>query len=169
MHIKVFIGMSLVAAILGFAHAAIGDELSCPAEDKLSFPEGIACPEFGLCIEIGESHQVFREFTDRNGNVVRILAAGKGAPLLFSTDSNDAALASKANGAVTSITNNPDGTQTWVLTGHNVVILFPTDQPPGPSTTLHVGRVVFTVDASGTFVLQAVSGQTIDICAALSE
>ncbi len=30
------------------------------------------------------------------------------------------------------------------LTGHNVLILFPTDVPAGPSTTLYVGQVVIS-------------------------
>jgi len=41
------------------------------------------------------------------------------------------------------------------------------DVPAGPSTTLYVGRVVFTVDTSGVFTLQSVSGKSTDICAAL--
>ncbi|MFN8490788.1 MAG: hypothetical protein U0350_24565 [Caldilineaceae bacterium] len=49
-----------------------------------------------------------------------------------------------------------------------MIILFPTDVPAGPSTTQYVGQVVYTVDAAGVFTLQQVSGQTTDICAALS-
>jgi hypothetical protein len=30
-----------------------------------------------------------------------------------------------------------------------VLILYPTDVPAGPSTTLNVGRVVFTIDTQG--------------------
>jgi hypothetical protein len=52
--------------------------------------------------------------------------------------------------------------------GHNVLILFPTDTPPGPSTTLYVGRVVFTVDTSSNFNLLQHDGQATDICATLS-
>jgi hypothetical protein len=52
--------------------------------------------------------------------------------------------------------------------GYNVIILFPTDFPAGPSTTLYVGRVVYTVDAAGVFRIQTHSGPTTDICAALS-
>jgi len=33
----------------------------------------------------------------------------------------------------------------FITIGHNVLILFPSDVPAGPSTTLYVGRVVFTV------------------------
>jgi hypothetical protein len=41
--------------------------------------------------------------------------------------------------------------------------------PAGPSTTLHEGRVVYTVDTSGAFTVQQVSGKTTDICAVLSD
>ncbi len=63
---------------------------------------------------------------------------------------------------------NPDGSYTETLTGHNVLILFPTDVPAGPSTTLYVGSVVFTVDLAAVFTVQRVSGKATDICAALS-
>jgi hypothetical protein len=74
----------------------------------------------------------------------------------------------KSNGAVSQIKFNPDGSYTQQLTGHNVLILFPTDIPSGPSTTLIVGRVVFTVDTNGVFTVQDVNGKTTDICAILS-
>jgi hypothetical protein len=77
-------------------------------------------------------------------------------------------LALKANGSVTHVTNRADGWQEWIVTGHEVLILFPSDIPPGPSTTLYVGRVVFTVDPAGVFTLQSVSGRSTDICAALA-
>ena len=48
-----------------------------------------------------------------------------------------------------------------------MLILFPTDVPAGPSTTLHVGRVVYTIDTNGVFTVQRVSGTSTDICAAL--
>jgi len=52
--------------------------------------------------------------------------------------------------------------------GHNVLILFPTDEPAGPSTTLVVGRAVIAVDANQNFTVQQISGTTTDICAALA-
>ena len=63
---------------------------------------------------------------------------------------------------------NADGSQTVTLSGHNVLFLFPTDVPAGPSTTLYVGRVVFTVDVNGVFTLVSTAGTATDICAALS-
>jgi hypothetical protein len=69
---------------------------------------------------------------------------------------------------VTQITYNADGSYTFVTTGHNILILFPTDIPAGPSTTLYVGRVVFSADSSFNFTLLDHRGTATDICQALS-
>lgn len=139
-----------------------------PPDSVIELPAGVAC-EFPLRVEIRGGPQVQREFKDKNGNVVRTLSAGRGSALTFFNLTTNATLALKPNGSVTHVTNNPDGTSTWVTTGHNVLILFPTDVPPGPTTTLYVGRVTFTVDnVTGIFTLGKTSGQASDICAALS-
>jgi hypothetical protein len=110
-----------------------------------------------------------RHRTPGGSNVVRTLSAGRGSALTFFNLSTNATLSLKPNGSVTHVTNNADGTSTWVTTGHNVLILFPTDVPPGPTTTLYVGRVTFTVDnVTAIFTLGKTSGQASDICAALS-
>ena len=47
--------------------------------------------------------------------------------------------------------------------------MFPTDVPPGPSTTLYVGQVVFTFDnETGFTTVQENEGTATDLCAALS-
>ena len=75
----------------------------------------------------------------------------------------------KTGGSVNHVTNNPDGSQTYTSTGHNVWILFPSDVPAGPSTTLYLGKVVFLVDPQTFFTqLQTASAQEVDICVALS-
>jgi len=138
------------------------------AQETLMFPPGVAC-DFGLTItDLGGGHTVDREFTDKDGNVVRILSAGTGSALTYENMDTGALLSSKSNGAGFHIKINPDGTQTVVLTGHTVLILFPTDVPAGPSTTLYVGRVVYTIDTNDVSTLQETSGISTDICAALS-
>jgi len=126
------------------------------------FPAGLAC-EFSLQIDGSGGNFHMKEF--KNG---RIFSAGKGFALTFTNVDTSDSLALKSNGFTTTTTSNPDGTQTVVLTGHNIVILFPSDKPPGPSTTLYIGRVVYTVDSVGNFDLQKASGNTADLCAALS-
>jgi hypothetical protein len=154
-----------LATVLGSGSPATAAD---PPDTVLDLPPGLAC-NFGLHVEISGGNQVMKEFTDKNGNIVRTLSAGKGSALSFTNLSTGATFSLKANGSVTHTTFNPDGSSTVAITGHNVLILFPTDVPAGPSTTLHEGRVVFTVDINGVFTVQEVSGKTTDICAVLSD
>lgn len=155
--------MSITLVSSGSLAAAAG-----PPDAVIELPAGTAC-DFDLRIEIRGGNQVVKEFRDKNGEVVRTLSAGKGSALAFTNLSTGAKFALKANGAVTHTRFNPDDSSTVAITGHNVLILFPTDVPAGPSTTLHVGRVVYTVDTNGVFTVQKVSGKKTDICAILSD
>jgi hypothetical protein len=157
------------------AITAVGVALGLPspaaAETNPDFvlPLGVACADFALGLSTKGGNQVYREFIDRNGNVVRWLSAGKGNVQTFTNMATGAELTIKTGGSVTHVTNNADGTQTWTSTGHNVWILFPSDVPAGPSTTLYLGKVVFLVDPSTFFSqLQTASAQAVDICAALA-
>jgi hypothetical protein len=161
-----------VAAVLGFGNPATAADST-----TLDLPAGLACA-FRLSVEIRGGNQVMKEFEDKNGNVVRKLSAGKGSALSFTQciDATEdpctgATFSLKANGSVIHTTVNPDGSSTVADTGHNVVILFPTDVPPGPSTTLYVGRLVFTISPppDNVFTVQSFSGHTTDICDALSD
>jgi len=105
-------------------------------------------------------------FTDRDGNV-RTISAGKGTDLKFTNLDTAATLETPGNGANTLATVRPDGSQV-VMTGHNILFMFPTDNPPGPSTTLYVGRVEFTIDPAGNYTVLKSGGTETDICAALS-
>jgi hypothetical protein len=73
-----------------------------------------------------------------------------------------------SSGAVTISQTKQDGSSTLELMGHNVVFLFPSDKPAGPSTTLIVGREVIHVDSAGNFDVVSVSGRQTDICALLT-
>ena len=147
--------------------AALGLSGPAMADFTLVFPAGSAC-EFDLQIDGTGGNQHYREFSDKNNNVVRTLSAGTGSALTFTNLGTGATLALQSNGAVSHVTKGPGGVDTWVSTGHNVIILFPTDTPPGPSTTLYVGRVEYTVDVNFTFTFLRSSGNKTDICAALS-
>jgi len=150
-----------MTAALGLANAAFA------ADFTLDFPAGSACT-FELRIDGTGGNQVYREFFDRNDNLVRSLTAGTGSALTFTNVGTGASLSTKSNGAVTHIAYNADGSYTYVTTGHNILILFPTDVPAGPTTTLYVGRVVFNSDSAFNFTLLNHSGTATDVCAALS-
>ena len=152
----------MIAAVVGYSSSAA----AATPDFTLELPTGTAC-NFDLKIEGWGGNRHFREFTDANGNLVRSLDTGTGAALRFTNLSNGKTLSTKSNGAVSAKRYNPDGSYTETDTGHNLLILFPTDVPAGPSTTLIAGRVVFTVDTSAVFTVLNISGKTTDICAAL--
>jgi hypothetical protein len=130
-------------------------------------PAGLACADFPVRFEAAGGKLVTRTFRDASGNVVRTLAAGRGPTLTFTNVTTGATYQTPSNGTVTQVRYNADGSQTFMTTGHNVLILYPTDIPAGPSTTLLVGRAVFTVSPEGVFEVTSVSGRSVDICAAL--
>lgn len=172
-------GMSMNPAIrrLGVAAATaalslgMGTSTALGAEDpdfSFDLPAGVACAGFDLRVEGWGGNQHFREFEDDDGNVVRTISAGTGSALTFTNLSTGATVSLKSNGSTTHQSVGSDGTTTTRMTGHNVLILFPSDVPPGPSTTLYVGQIVFTVDSGGIFTLQSARGNSTDICAALA-
>lgn len=97
-----------------------------------------------------------------------MLSAGRGSALTFTNEVTDQTLSLTATGAVNRAALHPDGSQTQYLTGMNVLIMFPSDVPAGPSTTLYVGRVVVDFDANFTTTIRSTSGAATDICAALA-
>jgi len=147
-----------------------------PPDAVFDLPAGVACATFDLRVEIwnNPNRKEPKVFTDRNGNIVRMLSTGKGNTLAFTNLMNNETRVLKANGANDHVAISPDGLETHASTGHNVLVLFPTDVPAGPSTTLYVGRIVYTVDANpnsptfGVFTLLRASGKATDICAALA-
>ena len=158
----------MMAAVLSYGSPATAADPTGPPDFTSDFAAGLACNDFDLRIEGWGGNRHFKEFTDKNGNVVRSLDAGTGSALRFTNLSNGKTFSTKSNGSVAHRRYNSDGSYTETDTGHNVLILFPTDVPAGPSTTLIVGRVVFTVDSAFNFTVQSISGKTTDICAALS-
>jgi hypothetical protein len=129
---------------------------------------GIGC-DFALRIDSngGKLHE--KLFTDKAGNPVRFLSAGKGVVLTYTNVDSGKSVTIRTDGSVTSIRFNPDGTQTWTTTGHFGLVLYPSDVPAGPSTTQYIGKLVFNVDpATGVFTFVSSTGQARDICAELS-
>lgn len=152
----------MLAVTLGYASKAT----AAGPDFTVVFPAGTACT-FDLQIDGFGGHRNFRKFKDKNGNVVRSLEAGTGSALSFTNLSTGQTFSLMSNGAVSRKTFNLDGSFTEADTGHTVLILFPTDHPAGPSTTLIAGRLVFRVDLFAVFTVQQVSGKVTDICAAL--
>ena len=150
---------TLMAGVLAVMTALAAPNVAV-AQHLIEFEPGVAC-QFGLGIE----------FTDRDGQPVMIIEAGEGFGLLLTNMTTGATLDLPPNGATSRTVFNPDGSRTTYATGHQLLILFPTDMPPGPSTTLYVGRLVFTILPTPTgdiFTLDEASGIQRDLCAELS-
>jgi len=131
------------------------------------FPAGIACSDFGLRVTGDGGKRQLHTFVDEDGNPVTFLETGTGSALTFTNQTTGESISFTSNGSVTRLTFNPDDTLTAEVTGHSVTILLSTDVPAGPSTTLVVGRIVFTVDQDGVFTVHQVSGDQTDICTLL--
>lgn len=146
-----------VVAVIGGGAAARAEE---PPAFSVVFPAGLACPAFDLRVDgFGDGPEVFRTFSDRDGNIVRALTAGTGFALVFTNETTRETFSSRANGAVAHTRFNPDGSQTQVLTGHNIVILFPTDTPPGPRRSCTSGAWSSTSTRSVRSVCDNRAGQ----------
>jgi hypothetical protein len=88
--------------------------------------------------------------------------------LRFTNTATDAMISLRLNGSVAHTSDyQPDGSYSLKVTGHRLVILFPTDSPPGRSTTLHTGRAIYTVAPGDVYTLQSSCGKQLDVCAAI--
>ena len=132
------------------------------------YPAGIAC-NFPLRVEATGSPTVNDKTFEFPDGRVRFLDAGKGSDLVFTNLDTGATYSLAGNGLANWIRVDAAGSARITVTGHTVVLYFPTDTPAGPETTLVVGREVIDVDLA-TFEFHRLSrtGKTTDICAALS-
>jgi hypothetical protein len=157
-----------LACITTFALAAVLSPSAAQAQvPVIDLPAGIACPGFDVRLEINGQVQVNRTFTDKNGNPIRAISAGRGSVLTFVNMQNGTSITLKTGGSVSRTTYNRDGSYTVTATGHNGLILFPTDVPAGPTTTLYLGKLVYSVDTSGITTVLQTTGKQVDICAVL--
>jgi hypothetical protein len=161
--------LGIAAVVAGLIGSVTATTAVAEAPDPLDMvlPAGQACAGFDLRIEGTGGDVHTKEIRNRSG-VVPTFTAGVGQALTFTNLATGTHISLPSNGFTQTDLLNPDGTHTVDLTGHNVVILFPTDVPAGPSTTLHIGRVVYTYDASGVFTVRSVSGRSVDLCAAVT-
>ena len=168
MTIRNLIGASTLGVMLGFGSPVNAND---DWDFTLIFPDGVACIGFDLEVSIRTpDNRVFREWTDENGNPVRMFQGGKGNELLFRNldDPWVEEFYTKTGGSVEHKIIHPDGSETAKATGHNVLVWFPADLPDGPWVRLYVGKVVYTISSDGIWTLEEANGKETDICAALS-
>ena len=104
---------------------------------------------------------------DPKGNKFVLLAGSAPGFTITNADDPNQSLTVRSTGAAVRVANNSDGSQTFVWSGHLLLILFPTDNPVGPSTTLIQGRTTFMQNGTET-VLQSINGIQTDLCAELA-
>ena len=153
--------------VAGGAMASAGGGAEPREPFQFTVPAGGACAGFDLGVEGHGGYVRTKEFEARGGNFVHI-EKGKGSSLTFTNLSSGETFRLPSSWTMTKYVSHPDGTATVTSTGHNVLILFPTDRPAGPSTTLVIGRYTYNVDTDGNFTVRSVKGHRTDICAALA-
>jgi hypothetical protein len=158
----------LVPAALLAALAATTAPPAHAADSSINLEAGLGC-KFALTINSVGGRLHTKEFKDENGDPVRIITAGKGVLLTYINADTGASVTINTAGSVSKTVTNSDGTQTVSATGHNGLVMFPSDVPAGPSTTQYTGRIVYNVNLeTGVFTLISTSGPSRDICKELS-
>ncbi len=93
-----------------------------------------------------------------------VVAAGSGTSVL-DNESTGSSIAFHGAGAF-KVSDNPDGSLLFTVTGRAVVFLFDTDNG-GPATTIYTGGVVSEVAPDGTFTVLSHTGTAVDVCSLL--
>jgi hypothetical protein len=154
------------ATVLALAALIVAAQLASAQEHDVVLPAGVGC-DFALALDNIEGPPLRREFTDRNGNTVRLFAGKSGAVIYTNLETGES-VSFQSRGTRLRETTDATGTLLLEYSGHVGLVLFPTDVPAGPSTTQISGSLVVTVESSGVTTVQKVQGQQIDICARLA-
>ena len=133
-------------------------------------PAGEACEGFDVALEGTEGNQKTHKLRNKNGNPVTLVTGTSGS-VVFTNISTGKTFTLRSRGTAirtTPITTTPETDDFNVqVSGHFVLILFPSDVPKGPSSTLFEGRVDWT-DTGSTDTLLDARGKQTDICAELA-
>lgn len=161
---KLLVGSMAAGSVFGLAVPAAAAEPNWV--EAVTFPAGIACT-FPLRIDTaGGANRHDHVVLDKAGDLIVAHSTGTGDNLRYTNVDTGSWITTKSNGAVFRTTKNDDGAT--VLIGHNVLIMFPTDDPAGPSTTVYSGQVTITTDATGKTVILKETGTGLDVCAAVA-
>jgi hypothetical protein len=139
-----------------------------PPDDLLPdpLPAGQACPDFDLKV-VGTNSQTHTVEYRKNGKLVRTIESGMGYDLTYTNLNTGKSVVYKSDFLVTDSVYHGNGIRTVTSTGYFGIIMFPTDRPPGPSTTQYVGRVVYKATQNNDFTIKSVRAQKTDVCAQL--
>jgi hypothetical protein len=161
--------VTVAVACLALGIPAAGSASAAPLPPvDVTFPAGLVC-SFELRVQGTGGHQTVLERDLGNGDHLTT-STGTGQDLTFTNTASGEQLQLPSRGSTKRTVTHADDSMTVTLTGSNVLFLFPTDVPAGPSTTLYVGVLVYEDDGFANFVVdeRQTHGRTTDICAAIS-
>lgn len=164
------IGLGAPAVALGVG--SLLGAASAQADTGNTFPCGTACANSTVSYTSADNgRSVTKQYTTKDGTIVNRVT-GKGPDLtIFNPNDPSITVPLKGNGSNSVTKTSPDGTSTLTVTGHNVLVYYPTDTlaggAPGPATELITGRTVINVDAQGNWTTVSQNGKVTDICAQL--
>jgi hypothetical protein len=150
-----------IASMLAAA-AVVGAAQPASAQEPVSLPADTAC-SFPLTFTVTGGNLQPRSF--QKG---RLVEAGSTGTVTVRNDTTGETISFPSRGVGKRSVTDSNSVTTVSTGGQLLLILFPSDIPAGPSTTLYTGRVVFTIDAQGNFELQKTAGRQIDVCAELA-
>jgi len=152
----------LIAALstgTAYAQAPAEEECNEPVFPQ-SFPAGVGCT-FAYTI-VGCEVKDLKQIGDR------LVQAGRAAKLIVTNDDTGVTkVLHPRGGSLVRYIPQDNGTTRSIATGVNLVTLFPTDTPPGPSSTLYQGRVDINIDTAGNWTVEKADGRATDVCALL--
>jgi hypothetical protein len=145
------------------AAVAVGTAQPASADQTFVLDPGVGC-SFGLEIKL-----IGGNLDRETIGSARVISAGSTGTLIIRNTDTGESVSFPSRGVGINTTTSADGTQTFRYGGQLLLVLFDTDVPAGPSTTLYTGRVVFTVTPDGITTLQKSAGRQINVCAELGQ
>jgi hypothetical protein len=157
------------ATVLASAAMLVAAQPASAQEEPIVLDPGVACQDFALRLE-NIAFPPTRKSTTINGTEVILLASGKSGAITYTNVETGESVAFRSRGTL--LKETPTGDANVVIqefSGNVGLVLFPTDEPAGPSTIQLNGRLVAEFNkVTGATTLLKLVGHQIDICAELA-
>jgi hypothetical protein len=144
------------------AQAAAGWEDFGPPD-----PAGVACADFPVQVQVRGVSKEPRELPTGDGSL-RWQVAGKDADYRFVNVDEPTKTYTLTRTAYRMSQSTEAGLLVLTISGTGWLILFPEDEPAGPSTTVFSGAMVLKEGTDGVFRVTKWTGNKVDVCAAIS-
>jgi hypothetical protein len=128
---------------------------------------GVACQDFPVQIQIRGVGKEPRELPTRDGSL-RVQVAGKDADYRFVNAAEPTKSYTLTRSAYRMSQTTAGGSYVLTINGTGWLVLFPSDIPAGPSTTVFSGNLVIKERPGGVYEVTKFTGRKIDVCAAIA-